>query len=75
MIHVALVSAYPTETKARMGIAEELHTVALAGFRGAKYLGVWLTAGPEPALVHVFGDVDPARLRLNGWVPEGGMAC
>lgn len=70
MIHVALVSAYPTEAAARAGIAEELHIVALGEFRGSKYLGVWHTPEPAPAAVHVFGEVDPARLRLAGWTPD-----
>lgn len=70
MIHVALVSAYPTESAARMGIAEELHVVALGEFRGSKYLGVWSTPPPYSGVVHVFGDAEPEQLEAAGWTRE-----
>lgn len=70
MIHVALVSAYPTEAKARMGIAEELHVIALGQFRGARYLGVWTMPLPYGGVVHVFSNRQPAQLEAAGWTKE-----
>lgn len=70
MIHVALVSAYPTEASARAGIAEDLHVVALGEFRGAKYRGIWRLPEPYGGRVHVFGDETPERLESAGWIRE-----
>lgn len=70
MIHVALVSAYPTEAQARAGIAEELHVIALGQFRGAKYLGVWTMPLPYGGRVHVFGDETADQLHDAGWERE-----
>lgn len=68
VIHIALVSAYPTEADARMGIAEDLHVVALGQFRGSKYLGVWTTPPPYSSVVHVFAhDTDADDLQRRGW--------
>ena len=73
MIHVAAVSAYPTEHEARMAIAEGLHVIALGQFRGCPYLGVWILPPPYEAVVHVFSDdADPARLEADGWVRSDG---
>lgn len=70
MIHVALVSTYPTEAKARMGIAEDLHVVTLGQFRGCKYLGIWTMPLPYGGRVHAFGDEPPDRLAAAGWTRE-----
>lgn len=71
MIHVALVSAYPTEAEARAAIAEELHVVALGAFRGTTYRGIWTMPLPYCGRVHVFTNLDPARLESDGWTREG----
>lgn len=69
-MHLALASAYPTEAAARNGITENLRAAALSQFRGSQYHGVWRTAPPQCTAVHVFGEVDGARLLLDGWTPE-----
>lgn len=57
-IHVALVSAYPTEADAR----QELDT-------GEAYLGIWRCPTPERPEVHVFSDdVTAADLDREGWM-------
>jgi hypothetical protein len=70
VIHVALVSTYPTETTARMGIAEDLHVVALGQFRGCPYLGIWTMPQPYVGRVHVFSDEAAERLDAAGWTKE-----
>ena len=68
MIHVALAGAYPTEAKARAGIADDLHVIALGQFRGARYLGVWHAPTYERPEVHVFSvDTDADDLLRAGW--------
>ena len=47
---VALVSAYPRESDARAGIAQDLDNPALGEYRG-----IWRT--PMGAVVHLFSDV------------------
>lgn len=69
-MHLALASAYPTEAAARNGITENLRAAALDAFQGSQYHGVWRTAPPQCTPVHVFGEVDGARLLLDGWTPE-----
>jgi hypothetical protein len=61
-IHVALVSAYPTEAKARAVIDVP---------DGAPYHGTWTMPLPYGGRVHVFGDADPERLEAAGWTREG----
>lgn len=55
MIHVALVSAYPTEADARVGIARDLNDPNLGEYRG-----VWRT--PMGAVVHLFSDLPTEAL-------------
>lgn len=56
-LHLALVSAHPTEADARL----ELDT-------DAPYLGRWITPLPERAEVHVFADdTTAADLEREGW--------
>lgn len=59
MIHVALVSAHPTEAEAR----------ALIG-TGAPYLGIWRMPVPEQTPVHVFTDTTAEQLEAAGWTRE-----
>lgn len=42
---------------------------ALPESAGLPYLGIWRMTHVD-SLVHLFGEVDPARLRLAGWTPE-----
>lgn len=71
MIHVALVSAYPTEAEACAAIAEGLHTIALGEFRGTPYRGIWIHPTPEHPHVHVFSRAPAERLEAAGWTrPE-----
>jgi hypothetical protein len=64
-LHLALVSAYPTETEARAAIADDLHVV------GCPYLGIWTMPLPYDSRVHVFSDAaDVGRLERDGWTKE-----
>jgi hypothetical protein len=53
--HAALVSAYPTEAKARAGIARDLDNPTLGEYRG-----IWRT--PMGAIVHLFSDLPTEQL-------------
>lgn len=59
MITVALVSAYPTESAARAGIASDLDDPMLDEYRG-----IWRT--PTGALVHLFSDLSVEELNERG---------
>jgi hypothetical protein len=48
----------------------QAQAAALPEAAGLPYLGIWHTPEPEPVAVHVFGEVDQARLRLAGFTPD-----
>lgn len=71
MIHVALVDAYPTEADARAALSDENnYAPGYRAFAGsdAPYLGIWRTAQPYRAVVHVFTDHTAEQLTAIGWV-------
>jgi hypothetical protein len=62
VVHVALVSAYPTEDDARE---------AFSGINLARYRGIWIHPTPEAPAVHVFSDADETEIADAGWTrPE-----
>ncbi|GIE35917.1 hypothetical protein Ait01nite_089620 [Actinoplanes italicus] len=64
MIHVALVSAYPTETEARRARGKAMPD-------STPYLGIWTMPLPNAEPVHVFGaDNAPDKLSAYGWARE-----
>lgn len=60
--HVALVSAYPRESDARMGVARDCGNGPTADYRG-----IWRLPDPYGGLVHLFSDEDTAVLNRRGW--------
>jgi hypothetical protein len=48
----------------------QAEAAALPDAAGLPYLGIWHMPEPEPVAVHVFGEVEPASLRLAGWTPD-----
>jgi hypothetical protein len=67
VIHVALVSAYPTEAEARESVGRIPSPLADAD---APYLGVWLTPVPYRSAVHVFGVRTTEEFEAAGWTRE-----
>lgn len=65
MIHVALVSAYPTEADARTQIVAGLQPL-----EDTPYLGIWTMPLPYGGRVHVFADETADRLEAAGWTRE-----
>lgn len=65
MITVALATAYPTETAARDGIAEE-HP----GQPDGPYRGRWRLPPPYGTRVHLFATQPDDELIARGWQPE-----
>ena len=66
MIHIALVSAYPTEAEARKAVSVGLVMGGLAGPVPA-YRGIWIHPTPEQPLVHVFAEDGDEVLASRGW--------
>lgn len=58
-LHVALISACPTEAQAR----DHLGT-------NDPYLGVWRLPEPYGGVVHIFGHTDTQQLENFGWTRE-----
>jgi hypothetical protein len=74
VIHVALVSAYPTEAEARAALSDgNNYAPGYRAFAGsdAPYLGVWRLAEPYGAEVHVFTALAADQLEAHGWTREG----
>lgn len=67
MIHVALVSAHPTEAEARAEIVAHLQPLT----ENTPYLGIWRMPPPYGSAVHVFGQRDDLGLAAAGWTREG----
>lgn len=67
-IHVALVSAYPTEAEARAAIVAGLQPLT----SDTPYLGIWTMPPPYGGRVHVFADETAERLEDAGWTRELG---
>lgn len=65
MIHVALVSAYPTEAEAR---------AAFEGSTLGAYRGTWVHPTPERPIVHVFTDRTDEELEASGYTRHDGDA-
>jgi len=64
MMHVALVSAHPTEADARRALGRSLPS-------GTPYLGVWTKPEPGSEPLHVFGPpATPVLLIDHGWTQE-----
>jgi hypothetical protein len=62
VIHAALVSAYPTETEARLAFTPPVD---------APYLGVWIAPMPSRPACHVFSDdVTTEQLTAAQWTQE-----
>jgi hypothetical protein len=73
VIHVALVSAYPTEAEARAALADPANYApeyARHEASDAPYLGVWRMPLPEQTRVHVFADITAEELAATGWTRE-----
>jgi hypothetical protein len=63
VIHVALVSAYPTEAAARTGIAADRK----CDEPFPEYRGIWRLPEPYGGLVHLFSDDTTEALAAQGW--------
>lgn len=61
MIHVALVSAYPTEAEARAAFTPPTE---------APYRGIWRVPEPYGGRVHMFAEETPDQLHDAGWERE-----
>lgn len=73
MIHVALVSAYPTEAEGRAALADPSNYApeyARFAASNAPYLGIWRMPVPERTTVHVFTDAAAEDLEAAGWARE-----
>jgi hypothetical protein len=66
MIHVALVSAYPSEAEARAAVGTDLTHLAATG-TDVPYRGIWSLPSYERTLVHVFTADTADELLAAGW--------
>ena len=62
MIHIALVSAYPTEAAARAGLAS-----GGVGEITEQYRGIWRAPRPYVGICHLFSDDATEKLNRAGW--------
>lgn len=58
MIHIALVSAFPTEAAARASFDYVVTE---------QYRGIWRVQMPYCGIVHLFSDVETSWLVNKGW--------